>query len=113
MNLSKQGENTIYPRCLDAATTASPNYRMQFYVRESDILLNLALTDISTVPTSYQKFTVQGAWLTPLKPGNYNYRFIDQDDDNRTLESGRVLITDTNQTTHSNQIIETITTHAI
>lgn len=112
MRLNKQGENNHFPRCLDAATTATPNYRLEFYVRVSDILLSLAVTDISSFPRTYQKFVIQGAWLTPLHPGKYNYRYIDIDDNNRVLESGQVIIEDTNHTTVENTITETFRANA-
>jgi len=112
MKISKSGTNTVIYRCYDAATTATPTYRLQIFTRSFDIRQTINLTDISTNKPAFQKFSITGASIT-VEPGTYSYRVIDAGDSNRILEQGRVTITDTNHTLTEHGAAEHITEHPI
>lgn len=112
MILSKAGTNTMICRCYDAASTATPSYRLQIFSIPGNIYQTITLTDLSTNKDAYQRFSVTGASIT-VAPGTYHYRIIDAGDSNRVLEQGRITITDTNHQLTENDLAESLTAHTI
>lgn len=113
MNLSKQENNTIYQRCYDAASSATPQYWLKIFSVPTEILVEVRLTDISSTPTSFQQFIVSPSMIGSINPGAYKYQIVDRLDDDKILERGRVTITDTNHTTTSHGVSDTLTAHAV
>jgi len=112
MILSKAGANTMICRCYDAASTATPSYRLQIFSVPGDIYQTITLTDLSSTKKAYQRFSVPGNTID-VDPGTYRYRIIDAGDSNRVLEQGRITITDTNHQLTKNAIAESLTAHTI